>query len=48
MMTIYVNTKEILGNGKVMGKKLLLMKRPKPNSDIIGEPLICQLSVYMK
>jgi hypothetical protein len=40
--------KETLGNGKVMGKKSLHMKKPKPNSDIIGKLLINELSMCMK
>jgi hypothetical protein len=48
ILPVYVSMKEILGNGKVMGKKSFHMKKPKPNSDIIGKLLIYKLNICIK
>jgi hypothetical protein len=48
ILPVYVRMKEILGNGKVVGKKSFHMKKPKPNSDIIRKPLIYKLNMCMK
>jgi hypothetical protein len=48
ILPLYVSMKDILGNGKVMGKKSFHMKKPKPNSDIIRKPLIRKLNMCIK